>query len=150
MKISARYVALPAYVLGIALWAGPCVAAPESFQVPLNGAQEVPPVQSTGTATADLSYDPTTRVISWTITYSGLSGSITMAHFHGPAPAGKNGGVQIGLTKRGSAVGNPIKGHATLTPEQARQFAAGEWYINVHTPAHPAGEIRGQVIPPKD
>jgi CHRD domain len=38
---------------------------------------------------------------------------------------------------------------ATLTPEQAQQFSAGEWYINVHTQDHQAGEIRGQMMPPK-
>ena len=38
---------------------------------------------------------------------------------------------------------------ATLTPEQAKQFSDGEWYVNVHTQSHPAGEIRGQVVPPK-
>ncbi|HJY16032.1 MAG TPA: CHRD domain-containing protein, partial [Xanthobacteraceae bacterium] len=42
-----------------------------------------------------------------------------------------------------------IKGEATLTPEQAQQLSAGELYINVHTAAHPGGEIRGQVMPPK-
>jgi len=36
-----------------------------------------------------------------------------------------------------------------LTPDQATQFAAGQWYVNVHTSAHPGGEIRGQVTPPK-
>jgi hypothetical protein len=42
-----------------------------------------------------------------------------------------------------------IKGQATLTPAQAQQWTAGEWYINVHTQANPNGEIRGQVLPPK-
>jgi hypothetical protein len=36
-----------------------------------------------------------------------------------------------------------------LTPAQANMFTAGEMYINVHTRDHPAGAIRGQVIPPK-
>jgi hypothetical protein len=109
----------------------------------------VPPVQTAGTGTADLTYDPATRVVTWNITYSGLSGSASMAHFHGPAAEGKNGPVVIWLTKQGSPVESPTKGEATLTPEQAQQFTAGEWYINVHTQAHPAGEIRGQVMPPK-
>ena len=30
---------------------------------------------------------------------------------------------------------------------QAQQFTAGEWYINVHTQANPAGEVRGQIKP---
>jgi hypothetical protein len=42
-----------------------------------------------------------------------------------------------------------MTGQATLTPAQAEQFMAGDWYINVHTQDHPAGEIRGQVMPPK-
>jgi CHRD domain len=42
-----------------------------------------------------------------------------------------------------------IKGNATLTPDQAKEFSAGQWYINVHTNKNPEGEIRGQVNPPK-
>lgn len=32
---------------------------------------------------------------------------------------------------------------------QAEQLIAGDWYINIHTADHPAGELRGQVSPPK-
>ena len=88
-------------------------------------------------------------MVTWSVTYSGLSGPATMAHFHGPAAAGKNGPPVIWLTEKGKPVENPIKGEATLTPEQAQQFSAGEWYINVHTQANPGGEVRGQVVPPK-
>jgi CHRD domain len=55
----------------------------------------------------------------------------------------------IWLSPKGSPVQVPVKGEATLTPEQAQQFSAGEWYINVHTQDHQTGEIRGQVTPPK-
>jgi hypothetical protein len=72
-----------------------------------------------------------------------------MAHFHGPAAEGKNAPPTIWLSTQGSPPANPITGSATLTPEQAKQFSAGEWYINVHSQSHPAGEIRGQVVPPK-
>ena len=61
----------------------------------------------------------------------------------------RNVPVAIWISKQGSPAESPIKGEATLTPEQAQQFAAGEWYVNVHTQAHPAGEIRGQAMPPK-
>jgi hypothetical protein len=125
------------------------LAAPIAFTVPLTGAQQVPPVQTNGSGTANLTYDPQTRVVTWSITYSGLSSPATMAHFHGPAGPGKNAPVVIWLTKRGGPVSSPITGQTKLTPAQAQQFMAGEWYVNVHTTAHPAGEIRGQVVPPK-
>jgi hypothetical protein len=88
-------------------------------------------------------------MLIWSVTSSGLSGPATMAHFHGPASEGKNAPPVIWLSEKGAPVPNPIKGSATLTPEQAQQFTAGEWYVNVHTQANPGGEIRGQVIPPK-
>jgi hypothetical protein len=109
----------------------------------------VPPVQTAATGAADLSYDPATRKLTWSVAYTGLSGAATMAHIHGPAAEGKNGAPVIWLSEKGAAVANPIKGSATLTPEQAQQMMAGEWYINVHTQANPGGEIRGQVMPPK-
>lgn len=124
-------------------------AAPLSFTVNLTGGEQVPPVATAGKGVAALSYDPATRLLTWSVTYSGLSSPATMAHFHGPAPAGKNAGVQIWMSAQGAPPTSPIKGQATLTASQAEQLTAGEWYINVHTADHPAGEIRGQVIPPK-
>jgi hypothetical protein len=147
--ITRRSVTIIAGLMGAACAGGLALAAPASFKVSLTGPQQVPPVQTTGSGSADLTYDPSTRVVTWSITYSGLSGPATMAHFHGPAEQGKNAGVVIWLSKQGSPAESPIKGEATLTPEQAQQFIAGEWYVNVHTQAHAAGEIRGQVIPPK-
>jgi hypothetical protein len=124
-------------------------AAPVSFSVPLSGAQQVPPVQTQGSGKAELTYDPSTRVVTWTISFSGLSSPATMAHFHGPAAQGKNAGVKIWLSHKGSAVTSPVKGEATLSTQDAQEFAAGQFYINVHTKNHPSGEIRGQVMPPK-
>jgi hypothetical protein len=147
IAMSRRLILLLVCLPGAALWATPTLAASEPFEVTLTGAQQVPPVETSGKGMAKLTYDPTTRVVHWTITYEGLSGPVTMAHFHGPAEQGKNAGVQVWLAKQGSAVESPIKGHATLTPEQAKQFAAGQWYINLHTKANPGGEIRGQVVP---
>lgn len=132
-----------------ALWVGLAAAAPMSFSVPLSGAEQVPPVQTAGKGTAELTYDPATRVVNWSVSFSDLSGPATMAHFHGPAAAGKNGPVTIWLSTKGAAAASPIKGSATLTPDQAKQFLAGEWYVNIHTANNPAGEIRGQVTPPK-
>jgi hypothetical protein len=146
---SRRILVLAACTVGSAAWAVTSNAAPASFKVALSGAEQVPAVETPGKGTADLTYDPATRMLTWSISYDGLSAPATMAHFHGPAAAGKNGPVMLWLSKQGSPPASPIKGEATLTPEQAAQFTAGEWYVNVHTGSHPGGEIRGQVMPPK-
>jgi len=129
-------------------WAASASAASVSFQVPMTGAQQVPPVKTAGSGTANLTWDPSTRVVTWNITYQDLSSPVTMAHFHHGA-LGKNGKPAIWLTKKGSAVTSPITGKKTLTAAEAKQFEAGDWYVNIHTKDHPAGEIRGQVVPPK-
>jgi hypothetical protein len=146
---SRREIVVAGCSAGLVVLVQPAMAAPMSFKVNLNGAQQVPPVQTGATGTADLTYDPATRMLTWNVSYGGLSGPATMAHVHGPAAQGKNGPPIIWLSEKGAAVGNPIKGEATLTPEQAQQMMAGDWYINVHTQANPGGEIRGQVMPPK-
>jgi hypothetical protein len=125
-------------------------AAPVSFEVPLTGAQQVPPVQTPGSGSAKLTYDAATRAVTWNISFSGLSSPATMAHFHGPAAAGKNAGVKVWLSQKGTMeVTSPITGQATLSPDEAKMFEAGDMYINVHTKNNPNGEIRGQVTPPK-
>jgi len=148
-NVISRRVVLTLAGLGWAAVAATAQAAPISMTVPLTGAQQVPPVQTPGSGTADLTYDPSTRVLTWSITYSGLSGPATMAHIHGPGAAGKNAGVEVWLSKRGSEATSPLTGQATLTPAQAKQLMAGDTYVNVHTQAHPSGEIRGQITPPK-
>jgi hypothetical protein len=138
-------------ILACVLWIGAPLlasAAPTSFQVKLDGAQQVPPVETAGAGTADLTYDPATKVLIWNVTFSGLSGPASMAHFHGPAPAGKNAGVEIWISTKGKTATSPLVGQATLTDAQAADLMAGNLYINVHTAKNPNGEIRGQVKPP--
>jgi hypothetical protein len=122
------------------LLAGP--ASADKFKATLDGKSEVPPNTSAGTGTADINYDPATKKLSWTLTYSGLSGPATAAHFHGPAEAGKNAGVAVAIP---NATKSPTEGSATLTAAQAADLEAGKYYVNVHTAANPGGEIRGQV-----
>jgi hypothetical protein len=147
--LNRRRALIPFVVLLGFVNAGAALADATSFKVPLTGAQCVPPVDTTGSGTAELTYDPATRVVTWNIAYTGLSSPTTMAHFHGPAAEGKNAPPVIWLSTQGSPPANPMTGTATLTPDQAKQFSAGEWYVNVHSQSHPAGEIRGQVLPPK-
>jgi hypothetical protein len=135
--------------LGAAVaFAGPAFA--EKMKATLDGKSEVPPNTSAGTGTADIDYDAASKKLSWKLTYSGLSGPATAAHFHGPAEAGKNGGVAVAIP---NAASSPAEGSATLTDAQAADLTdaqaadllAGKYYINVHTAANPGGEIRGQV-----
>ncbi len=114
----------------------------EKMKVTLDSKSEVPPNTSAGTGTADVDYDAASKKLTWKLTYSGLSGPATGAHFHGPAEAGKNAGVKVAIP---NATSSPAEGSATLTDEQAADLTAGKYYINVHTAANPGGEIRGQV-----
>jgi hypothetical protein len=132
---------LATLALGTAFaFTGPAFA--EKMTVTLDGASEVPPNTSPGKGTADVDYDPATKKLSWKLTYSGLTGPATAAHFHGPAEPGKNAGVEVAIP---GATSSPAEGSATLTDAQAADLTAGKLYINVHTAANPAGEIRGQV-----
>jgi hypothetical protein len=113
-----------------------------AFKVNLSAQQEVPTNDSKGTGAADVTFDTATKALTWTVTYSGLTGEPTAAHFHAPAEPGKNAGVVVPI---GNKPPSPAKGTATLTDTQASDLMAGRMYINVHTAAHPGGEIRGQV-----
>lgn len=121
--------------------AGPAFAEKVALKAQLSGASEVPPAAGSGAGTADVTFDTATKMLTWKLTYSGLSGPPTMAHFHGPAEPGKSAGVVVALPK----VDSGAEGSATLTDAQAADLLAGKYYVNVHTNANPGGEIRGQV-----
>jgi hypothetical protein len=128
------------------LLAASASAATLHFQASMTSASEVPPTGTSGAGSVDATYDTDSHKLDYTLTWSGLTGPATMAHFHGPAAAGKNAGVSVPL---GTSPVSPLKGSATLTEAQGKQLEAGMWYANVHTAAHPKGEIRGQVTQSK-
>ncbi len=124
----------------------PGQAAPMKFKAEMNGATEVPPVQTAGKGSLTATYDPATKVLSWEGSFSNLTGPATAAHFHGPAEPGKNAAPEIFISEKGKPLTSPFKGQATLTDAQADDLQKGMLYANVHTDANKGGEIRGQVV----
>jgi CHRD domain len=108
----------------------------------LKATDEVPPNDSMGKGKLEGTYDTSSKQLSYTADYSGLTGNATMAHFHGPADPGKNAPIVVPVQ---GSVASPIKGTATLTDAQADELLAGKLYFNVHTEKNKGGEIRGQV-----
>jgi CHRD domain-containing protein len=128
-------------ISSVALIALPAAAETVALKADLKASNEVPPNNSTATGQAEATFDTTSRNLTWTVTYSGLSGPAAGAHFHGPGEAGKNAGIVLPFPNPSS----PIKGSQTLTEAQAADLLAGKWYVNVHTATNPGGEIRGQM-----
>ncbi len=116
---------------------------PVEFTATMTAAAEVPPKTSSGTGDVLATLDPKTKVLTYTVTYEGLTGPATMAHFHGPAAVGANAPIAVPLS---APLDSPIHGTATLTDAQMKDLMSGKWYANVHTAANPGGEIRGQMM----
>ncbi len=133
-----------AALTALLLTGAPVFAATENYVADLKASSEVPPNDSKGTGAVTAAYDTATKKLTYTATYTGLTGPATAAHFHGPAAAGVNAPPAVPVPA--TSLASPIKGEATLTDAQAADLKAGKWYFNVHTAAHGPGEIRGQVM----
>jgi hypothetical protein len=119
-------------------------AATMQYKATLDGKSEVPPVNTPGYGDALATLDTTTKTLSYTLSFQGLTGPAAAAHFHGPAAPGANAGVVVPIGGKGPT--SPVSGTATLTDAQVKDLEAGKWYANVHTAANPGGEIRGQLM----
>ena len=111
-----------------------------AYSAQLSGAQETP-AHSTpahGTATLILDRDEKTALVS--LRFGGLATTETAAHIHSPAAAGQTASPTFDLP----ASGNFTDFKITLTSQQVSDLKAGLFYINIHSTAYPAGEIRGQ------
>lgn len=111
----------------------------------VNGSQEVPAVTTSATGTVAGTYNSSTNALTYTVTWSNLSGAPTLMHFHGPALAGENASPTLGITGFPTTASGTFSGSATLSDAQETDLLAGKWYYNIHTAAHGSGEIRGQV-----
>ena len=114
--------------------------------VPMSGAQEVPAVTTTGTGTGTFTVDFTTKAISGTVTFSGLSSASTAGHIR-TGLAGANGAVLIPLTGGLNVVaGTMTLPQTTLTADQVNALTTNGLYTNIHTNTNAGGEIRGQLL----
>jgi CHRD domain len=116
------------------------IATGQDAQLTLSGAQEVPAVSTSASGASTISVSPD-KSVSGSVTTSGMAG--TMAHIH-TAAAGQNGPVIIPLTKSGENTWSVPPG-TKLTDAQYDSFKAGNLYVNVHSAAHPGGEVRAQL-----
>jgi hypothetical protein len=109
--------------------------------VKLSGAEEVPPVNVTGSGSGSfrLADDGS---ITGSVTTKDVAG--TAAHIHVGAK-GKNGPVIVPLEKKGDTYS--VAQGRKLTAAQIKAWKAGELYVNVHTARHKGGEVRAQIQP---
>ncbi|MGH3134052.1 MAG: CHRD domain-containing protein [Gaiellaceae bacterium] len=121
-------------------------AASVKLTAAMSSGQEVPrPTGNLGAArgtfTAAARASGTGAVVTWRLTFRGLSGSATAAHIH-VAPRGKAGPVVVPLC---GPCRSGASGRETVDASVRAALAAGRAYVNVHTAANAAGEIRGQI-----
>jgi hypothetical protein len=142
--------------LGFMLLAVPgVVRADYYFFVELNGSNEVPPNNEVGYGAAFVTINDNLTKIKVHASFYNLTGPASAAHFHvgdvgvsGPVvlpfqhfPASDHGRYKTKLT---AADFQPGGGLQTFD-DAIQAFFDGRMYMNIHTAAHPGGEIRGQV-----
>jgi hypothetical protein len=77
--------------------------------------------------------------VTWTVTHT-VAGA-NAAHIHNGL-AFANGPVVFAF----AGAASPIMGTSAITATQVADLKAGRYYVNVHSPANPGGEIRGQLL----
>lgn len=138
---STRYVIALAATAAMGMLANVTLAQSMSQEISLSGANEVPPVTTTasGTGTVTINADHT---VTAKISARGMTA--TASHIHEGA-MGANGPVIVPFVKSGDNTFEAPPG-SKLTDEQYASYKAGKLYVNVHSAAHPGGEIRAQLV----
>jgi len=117
-------------------------ASAQTYSAILTGTQETPPNASPATGTGSFTLNTVTHMLSFNISYSGLTGTETAAHIHCCAAPGAPAGILFPLL-----AGNPKVGSVgPLSAQNEADLNAGLMYVNIHTsPTFGGGEIRGQI-----
>lgn len=125
-------------------------------EIALTGAQNVPLSASTALGTMDVSYTRSSKILTYKIQWSGLSGNVTSMGISGLAPTGYASPtvVQTFSTSaivKCATVSNTTCGTFTGTLKvddvvvKENDLINGVYYVAIRTSAYPAGEIRGQI-----
>ncbi|MEO8961165.1 MAG: CHRD domain-containing protein [Ginsengibacter sp.] len=123
-----------------------CVIAKKGLS--MTGSQEVPMKKTAAYGTADVSYDKCSKKLTFTISWKHLSGVPVGSHIHGTAAPGVNASVKYNFT---SLIPKATSGTFTNTVMvdgiaiKEDSLLLGFYYLNIHTPANPMGEIRAQI-----
>ncbi len=118
--------------------------------VQLSGANETPPVASTGTGTANITFDKNKKTITYTVTWQlGDPGSTTTdMHFHGSEDGSdlKSSPVVVPITGFSTGNSGTVSGTTReLSDAEVNQLLSGKWYVNVHSSVAKPGELRGNI-----
>ena len=144
-------------LLAVALLAPTASAGRVDFRAPMSHAQEVGVVNAPG-AHGHAVFRIEGSTLHYTVTVKHLTGPATQAHIHAPAERGVNTGISIwlcgnvpntpaGVPACASTVnGTLIVGSSPISIDQLTWLENRQAYVNVHTAAHPPGEVRGQVL----
>ncbi|HVT39794.1 MAG TPA: CHRD domain-containing protein [Gemmatimonadaceae bacterium] len=125
-----------------------------TYVATLRPSNEVPPNTETSSGTATFTLAGTS--MGYTVYATGLSAAASMSHIHLGA-AGANGPVIFPFAvTAGTTTGTLATGtidltqsifNGTISGDSLKVlFNNGNIYVNVHTPAHGGGEIRGQIV----
>jgi len=125
----------------------------------LDGNQVVPAKPSAANGTMDLSYNRSTRILTYTVRWNSLTGVPTAMHIHGPAgvgfaqlinPAAPTAPYWIqNFTSFASSQTGTYNGTLLIdgTAVKEDELLRGGYYLDLHTAANSvSGEIRGQII----
>ncbi|MDO3380601.1 CHRD domain-containing protein [Gilvimarinus algae] len=114
-----------------------------SYDVMLEGNQEVPMVETEQSAMASVTVNETDMMVMAEMDLSEVDG-VTSAHIHS-GEVGTNGPVAFGFSDADENGVWEIE-NESITSEQHEGLLSGQWYINVHTDSFPDGELRGQLL----